>query len=140
MEPTRVRFALLEWLCAALLMVAGVVAVAFAIGNGHRVTVVPMTPVMAREAPVPDPPAVLHAGAVSVPMLPVLGGHTLRVGARASELRRLLGGVQRGADVVDRDGTRDRVTRLYDIAGTTVAVVLEAPQPGAEPLVVAIYR
>lgn len=139
MEASRVRFGpLLEWACAALLIVAGVAAATFGVHNVQHVTV-PMTPVMAREAPVPDPPPSIRAGAVSVPMLPLPGGRTLRVGARAAELRTLMGAEQ-GADIVDPDGPRHRVTRVYEVSGTPVAIVLEPPQPGAEPLVVAIYR
>lgn len=141
MEATRMRFGpLLEWACATLLILGGVVTVTFAIRNVYHVTMVPMTPVMAREADVPAPPSVLRAGAVSVPILPLSEGRTLRLGARAADLRTLMNGAERDADVVDRDGARDRTTRVYTVSGTPVTIVLEPPQPGAEPLVVAIYR
>jgi hypothetical protein len=140
MEASRVRFGpLLEWLCAALLIVAGAAALTYAVHNARSVSV-PMTPVMAHEAPVPDPPPGLRDGAVSVPILPLADGRTLRLGTRAADVGALMGAAQRGADIVDRDGTRDRITRRYYMSGTPVAIVLEAPRPGAEPLVVAIYR
>ena len=140
MQSTRMRCGpLVEWACAALLILGGVLAVTFAIRNVRHVTV-PMTPVMAREADVPAPPSVLRAGAVSVPILPLPNGRTLRVGARAADLLTLMNGIDRGPDVVERDGNRDRTTRLYDLSGTRVAIVLEPPRPGAEPLVVGIYR
>ena len=141
MEATRTHVGpLLEWACAALLILGGVVTATFAIRNVHHVTMVPMTPVMAREADVPVPPSVLRPGAVSVPMLPLSEGRTLRLGTRAADLRTLMNGVERGADIVDRDGARDRTTRVYTLSGTPVAIVVEPPRPGAEPLVVAIYR
>jgi hypothetical protein len=139
MEATRVRLApLLEWLCAA-----GFTLGAFALGvvlmRADR-TVHAVAPVIADEAPSLEAPPVVPPRAVAVPMLPLPDGKVLRLGDRASQILDRLGAwAQIGSDSVERDGTRERITRFYDYAGARFALVLE-PQRDDEPEVVAIYR
>jgi hypothetical protein len=142
MDATRVRFApLLEWVCAAAVIIGAAVAITEFVRDVGRVQVVPSTPVMAHAAPVPDPPAVVPARAVAVPILALRDGKTLRVGDRAADISATIGALaQRGGDAVERDGGVERVTRFYESSGTRFAVVLAPPRDGAEPLVVSLYR
>ena len=140
MEATRVRFApVLEWLCAAAIM-AGVLIAALAAVREFR-DVRAITPVMAREAPVPDVPPVLAPRAVSVPMLLLPDGKEIRIGDRASAIVENLGRqAQVGSETMERDGSTERTTRLYGYAGMRFALVFEAARPDAPSRVVAIYR
>ena len=142
MEATRVRFEpLLEWVCAAIVIVGLAGAAMFLVRDMRDVRVMPVTPVMAHEAPAVEPSPVVPSRAVAVPMMLLEGGRSLRLGQPASEVERTLGAdAQRGQDAVDRDGARERITRFYEAAGTRFAVVFAAPRVGAEPLVVAMYR
>ena len=140
MEATRVRFApVLEWLCAAAIM-AGLLVAGLAVVREFR-DVRALTPVLAREAPVPDVPPVLAPRAVSLPMLLLADGKAIRIGERASGIVEKLGRrAQVGSETVERDGATERITRLYSYAGTQFALVFEVNRPDAAPRVVAIYR
>ena len=143
MEATRVRVAsLLEWLCAAAI-IAGVLAAGIS-ALRELYDVRALTPVIAHEAsspPVADPPPVLAPRAVSVPMLILADGKEVRLGDAAAKILERLGPfAQVGVETMERDGVRERVTRLYSYVGTQFALVLEAPKKGAELRVVAIYR
>ncbi len=142
MQATRVRVVpILEWLCAAAIIAALLTAGLTALREASSVRA--LTPVMAREAvaPAPDLPPVLASRAVSVPMLILADGKEVRVGDGASRILERLGPfAQVGVDTVEREGVRDRITRLYSYAGTQFALVLQAPKKGAELRVMAIYR
>ena len=140
MEATRVRFApVLEWLCAAAI-IGGVLAAAVGAAREFE-DVRAVTAVMARAAPTPDAPPVLAPRAVSVPLLLLADGKEIRVGDRASQVLAKLGvRAQIGTDTIEREGTTERITRLYSYAGTPFALVFEVGRPGATARVTAIYR
>jgi hypothetical protein len=140
MEATRVRFApVLEWLCAAAI-IGGVLAAALGAAREFE-DVRAVTAVMARAAPTSEAPPVLAPRAVSVPLLLLADGKEIRVGDRASQVLDKLGArAQLGTDTIERQGTTERITRLYSYAGTQFALVFEVARPGATARVTAIYR
>jgi hypothetical protein len=139
MEATRRRFgSVLEWMLAAGVIIA-VVAVGSIVVREFR-TVRPVMPVMASEAPAEESAAGLPARAVSVPLLILDEGKTLRVADRESEVERLVGRDARvGQDTVERRNGADRIIRAYDYLGTRFVVVFDASADGDEPEVAAIY-
>jgi hypothetical protein len=138
MEATRVRFgAILEWVLAAML-IAAVVAAGTVLVREFR-TVRAVVPVIAGEAHLYyDPPAVIPAGAVSVPLVLLADGQELRVGDRASDLAARIGALTMSSESIERTGVRERLTRFYSGLGVQFAVVLEALEQ-SEPQVAAIY-
>jgi hypothetical protein len=138
MEATRVRFgAILEWVLAAML-IAAVVAAGTVLVREFR-TVRAVVPVIAGEAHLYyDPPAVIPAGAVSVPLVLLADGQELRVGDRASDLAARIGALTMSSESIERTGVRERFTRFYSGLGVQFAVVLEALEQ-SEPQVAAIY-
>ena len=139
MEATRARFgSLLEWILAAVCIVA-ILAVGSIVVREFR-TVSAVTPVIAHEALLPDPPAAVPSRAVSVPVLLLPGGAEVRVGDTAAAVASRLG---REAEValpsVDRTSTGERVTRFYERGGTRFVVVLEPFAGDGQIRVAAIY-
>ena len=129
---------LLEWIVA----VAGIVAV-LAIGSvlvRDLRTVSAVTPVIAHEETLPDPPATVPARSVSVPVLLLSDGAELRVGDTAAELTRRLGsGAEVAPATIDRIPSGDRVTRFYAQGGQRFAVVLEPLASDGQMRIAAIY-
>jgi hypothetical protein len=139
MDATRARVSsLLEWLVAA----AGIIAV-LAIGSmlvrDFR-TVSALTPVIAHEESLPEPPAAVPSRSVSVPVLLLSEGTALRVGDTAAELSVRMGaGAEVAPPAIDRTPSGDRVTRFYAQGGQRFAVVLEALAGDGLARVAAIY-
>jgi hypothetical protein len=128
---------LLEWTIAVgcVLVVAGVGSKALQELRGVQA----VTPVIADERAIPDPPASMFSGAVLVPMLLLSTGDELRVGQRASVLAsRINQAWQIGAEAIERSAIGYRIVRRYDDGATQFAVVLETD--GDDDRVVAIYR
>jgi hypothetical protein len=128
---------LIEWL-AALACVIGVAGIAAVIwGNLKAVSAV--SPVIAHEETIAEPPAVIPPRSVSVPVLPLADGTQLHVGDTAAELSNLL---RQDAAVappaIDRTTSGPRVTRFYAEAGLRFAVVL-APADDGQLRITAIY-
>jgi hypothetical protein len=140
MLATRARLApLLEWLCAAAIIVALLAVGMLAVREGRVVRAA--TPVMANEAPAPEPPPSLPPRAISLPMLLLSDGKVVQIGAAASDVLAQLGRwAQVGADSIDRAAGVERITRFYQYVGTRFALVFEAPRQNGEPRVIAIYR
>ena len=141
METTRGRLgSAVEWVLAAVFM-----ATAAAIGSvGIRELrpAGPVSPVVARAAaPVAVPtPAGLPARAVSVPVLLLPGGKSVRVGDTAAAVAASLGRqAEIGTQTVEQGRYGDRLTRFYEHAGTRFALVFEAFEPRGEARVAAIY-
>jgi hypothetical protein len=145
MEAIRVRFApAIEWLCAAAIL-AGLLAAERAFvqdgvdGVGHVRAAA--APVVAHEAPALEAPPAIGSGAVSLPLILLSDGKEIHLGDIASRIVERLGpSAQVGADAIERDGARERITRIYNYVGTRFALVFEAARQDAEPRVVAIYR
>jgi hypothetical protein len=99
-----------------------------------------VTPVIAHDAALPDPPAAVPPRAISVPVLLLSNGVELRVGDSAEEVAVRLG---RQAEVavssIDRTAAGERVTRFYEQGGMRFIVVLEPFAADAQVRVAAIY-
>jgi len=139
MDVTRARVgSAVEWLVA----VAGIVAV-LAIGSvlvrDFR-TVSAVTPVIAHEESVPDPPGSVPSRSVSVPVLLLADGSVLHVGDTADELARLMAtGEEVAPAAIDRTFAGDRVTRFFAHSGQRFAVVLQPVRSDGQARVAAIY-
>src|SRR4051812_13965887 len=140
MQATRLLFApIVEWLCAAACIAASFALVMLGFREVRVVRAV--TPVMAKEAPVPEPPPAIPSRAVAMPMLLLSDGKVVQPGDTMSEVLARLGPwAQVGADAVDRTAGVERVTRFYQYVGTRFALVFAAPRQNGEPRVMAIYR
>ena len=148
METTRTRFGLrfsrrfggvLEWALAAAVILGVLVAGSIVVNEARAVR--PVMPVMALEAPSADASPALPSRAVSVPMLLLGPGTTLRLADRESEVSRLLGAAARaGVDTIERVNGLERLTRAYEYLGTRFTLVFEATRPEAERELAAIYR
>ena len=139
MDATRVGFgSLVEWIVAAVCIIA-MLAIGSRAIDGFR-TVGAVTPVIANEAPRPDPPAAVPSRAVSVPVLLLPNGVEIRVGEAAAQVASQLG---REAEVarpsIDRTPTGERETRFYEQGGTRFVVVLEPFAGDGQVRVAAIY-
>ena len=139
MDATRARFgSLLEWILAAVCIVA-ILAIGSIAVREFR-TVAAVTPVIAHEAALPDPPAAVPSRAISVPMLLLPNGVELRVGDPAAEVVSRLGRqAEVAAPSIDRSAAGERVTRFYEQGGTRFVVVLEPFADDAQVRVAAIY-
>lgn len=139
MNTTRARFgSLLEWILAAACIVAIMAAGSLAVREFR--TVAAVTPVIAHEAALPEPPAAVPARAISVPVLLLPDGVELRVGDPASEVDSRLGRLAEVAvPSIDRAATGERVTRFYEQGGTRFVVVVEPFAGDAQVRVAAIY-
>jgi hypothetical protein len=139
MEATRLRFgSMLEWVLAAA-FVAGVLALGTLVVNGLR-TVRAVVPVLAGPAPAGDTSAVIPSGAVSVPLLLLGNEREVRLGDRVSDVVARLGAAARaGVESLEQTAARERITRVYEYAGTRFVLVFEALERQDEPRVAAIY-
>jgi hypothetical protein len=139
MDATRARFgSLLEWILAAVCIVAILAIGSIAVREFRSVAAV--TPVIAHEAALPDPPAAVPSRAISVPMLLLTNGVELRVGDPAAEVVRRLGRqAEVAAPSIDRSAAGERVTRFYEQGGTRFVVVLEPFADDAQVRVAGIY-
>jgi hypothetical protein len=139
MEATRLRFgSMLEWVVAAA-FVAGVLALGITVFEELR-TVRAVVPVLAGPAPVRDTSAVIPPGAVSVPLLLLGGEREVRLGDRVSDVVARLGAAARaGVESLEQTAARERITRVYEHAGTSFVLVFEALELQDEPRVSAIY-
>jgi hypothetical protein len=138
MQATRVRVvSLLEWVVAAFVLAA--VALFGSIVVREIRTVHPVTPVSARET-LPDPPvpAGIPARAVSVPVLLLSDGNSVRVGQSLEAVTLRLGEAT-AAQSVERAPKGDRLTRFYDYAGVRFVLVFEPFERNGRPRVAAIY-
>ena len=141
MDATRASVAsLLEWLAAA----AGIVAV-LAIGSVlvsdlRKVSVSAVTPVIAHEEAIPDPPSAVPSRSVAVPVLLLSDGAELHVGDTADALEaRLRRDAEVAPQTIDRTPAGDRITRFYAQNGQRFAVVVQPFAGDGQARVAAIY-
>jgi hypothetical protein len=143
MEATRVRVeSVLEWAIAAALMLVALAVGSLVVREVRTVSAV--TSVIAREAPdrdaAPAAPAAVPPRAVSVPVLLLPDGNSVRVGETLSDVAARLGRqAEAGAQAVERAPNGERLTRFYEHAGSRFVLVFEPLQRDAEPTVAAIY-
>ena len=103
-------------------------------------TVSAVTPVIAHEDAVADPPAAVPTRSVSVPVLLLSDGSQLHVGDTVAEVTNRLGRDAEAAPrAIDRTSSGDRETRFYAQGGQRFAVVLQALAGDGQVRVSAIY-
>jgi hypothetical protein len=142
MEASRSRVeSILEWAVAAI-FVLGVIAVGTVAIREFR-TVSAVMPALAREAATPPAarpaPAAVPPRAVSVPILLLSDGLAVRVGESLSLIVERLGRASEAGQAIERAPYGERLTRLYEYAGSKFVLVFEPFQRDAEPRVAAIY-
>ena len=142
MDAARFRLgAIVEWAVAAAAIVAVAALASFADREVRTVTAV--TPVIAREAPLPAiaPPAAIPPGAILVPLLLLSDGTKIDIGETASRVTARLGpSAEVAPPAVERAPHGERVTRTYERQGIRFRLVFEPFDKDAEPRVAAIYR
>ncbi len=100
----------------------------------------PPAPVVPADQPVPALPAVLPAGAMSVPVLLLLDGKEIRVGDSLDKVNALVGpGAQRSSQTVQSGPLGERFVHEYEHAGTRFLLVFEPFERGGPPRVATIY-
>jgi hypothetical protein len=141
MEAIRARFgSALEWLVAAAFIVA-ILLIGSVVWRELR-TVSATLPVSAHEprAATAVPPAGVPARAVSVPVLLLPGGHSVRVGEGVAAIAARLGRqAEVGTQTVERARFGERLTRFYEHLGSRFVLVFEPFEERGEPKVAAIY-
>jgi hypothetical protein len=141
-EAIRARFgSVLEWLVAAAFIVA-LLAIASIVWRELR-TVSATMPVIAQEGQAdaaPAPSAGVPSRAVSVPVLLLPGGQSVRVGESVAAIAARLGRqAEVGSQMVERARFGERLTRFYEHLGTRFVLVFEPFEERGEPKVAAIY-
>ena len=141
MKATRVRVeSVLEWALAAAFMLVALAVGSLVVREFRTVSAV--TSVIAREAAAAAPaaPAAVPPRAVSVPVLLLPDGHSVRVGETLADVAARLGRqAEAGAQAVERAPNGERLTRFYEHAGSRFVLVFEPFERDAEPKVAAIY-
>ena len=139
MVASRARVSsLLEWIAASAAIIA-VIAVGSVLVRDLR-TVSAVTPVIAHEDAIADPPAAVPTRSVSVPVLLLSDGSQLHVGDTVAEVTNRLGRDAEAAPrAIDRTSSGDRETRFYAQGGQRFAVVLQALAGDGQVRVSAIY-
>jgi hypothetical protein len=140
MDALRVRFgSVLEWAVAAAFF-AATVAVAMLIlhdvrGAGGRSPSVTTAAVV-----INDVPSSVPKGAVSLPVLTLRDGKTVRIGDTAPSVAAALGpAAETGREQSDQGRLGERLTRFYDYGGFRFAVVYEPFERNGERRVSGIY-
>jgi len=129
MEARRARLgSVLEWILAAVCLVALLSSGSMLVRDFRTVSAV--TPVIANEVPLPDPPAAVPSRSTSVPVLLFPDGSHVNVGDSAADVVSLLGShAEVGSPSTDRIASGERVTRFYERGGVRFALVF-APSGG----------
>jgi hypothetical protein len=139
MVATRARVSsLLEWLTALACIIALAAIGSVLIRDFPSVSA--LTPVIAHEEAIPDPPAAVPARSVSVPVLLLGDGSELRVGDSAAQLSTRLGPeAEVASPAIERTSSGERVTRFYVQGGQRFAIVLEPLAGDGQVRIAAIY-
>jgi len=140
MDALRVRFgSVVEWAVAAAFF-AATLAVATLILQDLRASGV-RSAVNAAAPPVIDPvPSSVPKGAVSVPLLTLRDGNTVRLGDPAASVAAALGSAaDTGREQADQGRLGLRVTRFYDNGGFRFVIVYEPFERNGERRVSGIY-
>jgi hypothetical protein len=126
---------LVEWIVAVVFLGASLL-VASLIAWELRARPVPAAPAESLSSVPPSVPA----RAVSVPVLPLLGGQEIRVGDTVSAVSARLGrSAEVGRQEVDRGRGGERLTRFYEYRGTRFILVIEPLERQENAQVAAIY-
>lgn len=140
MDALRVRFgSALEWAVAAAFF-AATLAVAMLILQGVRGSGSRSTPIPPAAVVINDVPSSVPKGAVSLPVLTLRDGRTLRVGDTARSIAAALGpAAETGREQADQGRLGERLTRFYDYGGFRFVLVYEPFERNGERRVSAIY-
>ena len=126
---------IVEWMVAVAFLGASALIVSL-VAWELRVRPVPAAPAPALSS---VPPAVPDR-AISVPVLPLLGGKEIRVGETVSAVSARLGrSAELGRQEVDRGRGGERLTRFYEYRGTRFILVFEPLERQGEAQLAAIY-
>jgi hypothetical protein len=140
MDALRVRFgSALEWIVAAAFF-AATLAVALLILQDVRGSARHSTPITTAAVAIYDIPSSVPKGAVSLPVLTLRDGRTLRVGDSAAAIAAMLGpGAETGREQADQGRLGERLTRFYDYGGFRFVLVYEPFERNGDRRVSAIY-
>ena len=140
MDALRVRFgSVLEWAVAAAFF-AATVAVATLILHDVRAARVRPPSVTPTAATITEVPASVPKGAVSLPVLTLRDGKTVRIGDTAASIATALGpGAETGREQADQGRLGERLTRFYDYGGFRFVLVYEPFERKGERRVSGIY-
>ena len=140
MDALRVRFgSALEWIVAAAFF-AATLAVALLILQDVRGSGGHSTRTTTAAVVIYDIPSSVPKGAVSLPVLTLRDGRTLRVGDSAASVAAALGsGAETGREQADQGRLGERLTRFYDYGGFRFVLVYEPFERNGDRRVSAIY-
>jgi len=130
---------LVEWLIAAAFLCATVAVASLVVREMQGPARISAATPAARPL-VASIPASVPARAVSVPVLPFIDGKEIRVGDTAVDVAARLGrGAEVGRQDVDRGTLGERLTRVYEYAGSKFILVFEPFERNGASRVAAIY-
>lgn len=140
MDALRVRFgSVLEWAVAAAFF-AATLAVATLILYDVRGSGVRSSALSAGALVINDVPSSVPRGAVSLPVLTLGDGKTVRIGDSAASIAAALGhGAETGQEQVDQGRLGERLTRFYDYGGFRFVLVYEPFERSGDRRVSGIY-
>jgi len=140
MDALRVRLgSVVEWTVAAAFF-AATLAVALLILHDLRSPGVRSTGGLAATRTITDVPPSVPNGAVSLPVLTLRDGKTVRVGDTAASIAATFGpGAEPRREQADQGRLGDRLTRFYDYGGFRFILVYEPFERNGERRVSAIY-
>ncbi len=138
MDAARVRFgSAVEWMVAAGFLAATLIVGSLIVRELR--TVRPL-PAQAEERAPDAVPVGVPARAISVPALLLLDGKEIRVGDSVDRVADLLGrSAEVGTQTHEKGPIGDRITRVYEHAGTRFILVFEPFETKGRPRVAAIY-
>ena len=140
MDALRVRLgSVLEWAVAAAFFVA-TVAVAMLIFHDLRGASGRPKSVTTTAVVINDVPSSVPKGAVSLPVLTLRDGKTVRIGDTAASIAAALGPTaETGREQADQGRLGERLTRFYDYGGFRFVLVYEPFERNGERRVSGIY-
>ena len=140
MDALRVRFiSVLEWAVAAAFF-AATLAVAMLIARSVNGPGAGAAAATTADVVVTDVPAAVPKGAVSLPVLTLRDGKTVRVGDPVTAVAATLGaGAETGREQADPGRLGERLTRFYDYGGFRFVLVYEPFERNGERRVSGIY-
>ncbi|HEX6975943.1 MAG TPA: hypothetical protein VF147_16165 [Vicinamibacterales bacterium] len=139
--PVRSRLAAaLEWVVAAAFL-AATIAVASLLYHDLKIQPRHAAPSAVAESPLAaSVPPWVPEQALSVPVLPLVGGKELRIGDTVSSVAERLGrAAESGRQEVDRGRNGERLTRFYEYSGSRFILVFEPLERNGDAKLAAIY-
>jgi|SRR6516164_2924880 hypothetical protein len=140
MDALRVRFgSALEWAVAAAFLAATIGVATLILHDLRGAGIRPAAPASAALV-VNDVPSSVPKGAVSLPVLSLADGKSVRIGDSVANVSATLGSAaETGREQADQGRLGERLTRFYDYAGFRFVLVYEPFERNGERRVSAIY-